>query len=953
MPTVELKLRRDVEGDIDAMTPAEGEPIYDITNKRLRVGDGSTSGGLHLSAAADLQRQTFTYALVTGTDTLTASLTPAIAGEGSPLNYPTAFKALIQIANNNTGAVTINFDSVGAKTIKKHGGADDLAADDLVAGGFYEIAYDGTNMQLLPLPLAVASSGLPVADTTSIVEDPVDTTKEMRIDVEAVATGTVRVITMPDQNVDLTPDVTFQAFDAVLEDLAALSPVADNEIIVGTGAGTYAHESGTTARTSLGLAIGTDVQAQDAVLEDIAALSPVADNEIIVGTGAGTYAHESGGTARTSLGLAIGSDVQAFDAVLEDIAALSPVADNEIIVGTGAGTYAHESGGTARTSLGLAIGTDVQAEDAVLTDLSALSAVADNEFIVGTGAGVYAHENPATARGSMGAQAQDAVLDDLAALAPVADNQFIVGSGAGTYAYESPTTVRTTLGLVIGTDVQAEDAVLTDLAALGVVADNEFIVGTGAGTYAHENPATARGSMGAQAQDAVLDDLAALTAVADNEFIVGTGAGVYAHENPATARTSMDAQQDVVTTRGDVVRGDGSGNAERLELGAAGEVLTSVGGDAAWAAAAAGLPVADTTSIVEDPVDATKEMRIDVEAVATATVRVLTMPDQNVDLTPDTTFQAFDAVLQDLAALPVVADNEIIVGTGAGTYAHESGATARTSLGLSIGSDVQAFDTHLEDLAALTPAAGADEVMVSTGVGAWARESGTTLRTSLGLAIGTNVQAFDVVLDDLAALSAVADNEFVVGTGAGTYAHESGATVRTSLGLTIGTDVQTQDAVLDDLAALSPVADNEIIVGTGAGTYAHESGATARTSLGLAIGTDVQAQAVVLDDLAALSAVADNEIIVGTGAGVYAHESGATARTSLGLTIGTDVQADVVTTRGDVVLGDASGNAERLELGASGFVLTSDGTDAAWAASGVTPGTSAASRITLWRLGQF
>lgn len=50
----------------------------------------------------------------------------------------------------------------------------------------------------------------------------------------------------------------------------------------------------------------------------------------------------------------------------------------------------------------------------------------------------------------------------------------------------------------------------------------------------------------------------------------------------------------------------------------------------------ASLPVVDTTSIVEDPVDATKEMRIDVGAVATGTVRVLTMPNQDIDLTPGT-----------------------------------------------------------------------------------------------------------------------------------------------------------------------------------------------------------------------------------------------------------------------------------------------------------------------------
>lgn len=44
---------------------------------------------------------------------------------------------------------------------------------------------------------------LPVDDTTSIVQDPVDTTKQTRIDTGAVATSTTRVINMPDSDVDL------------------------------------------------------------------------------------------------------------------------------------------------------------------------------------------------------------------------------------------------------------------------------------------------------------------------------------------------------------------------------------------------------------------------------------------------------------------------------------------------------------------------------------------------------------------------------------------------------------------------------------------------------------------------------------------------------------------------------------------------------------------------------
>jgi hypothetical protein len=104
--------------------------------------------------------------------------------------------------------------------------------------------------------------------------------------------------------------------------------------------------------------------------------------------------------------------------------------------------------------------------------------------------------------------------------------------------------------------------------------------------------------------------------------------------------------------------------------------------------------------------------------------------------------------------------------------------------------------------------------------------------------IGTDVQEHGDVLDDLNTLGAVAsDGQFLVGTGAGAFAYESGATARTSLGLAIGTDVQAHGDVLDDLNTLGAVAsDGQFLVGTGAGTFAYESGATARTSLGLGIG---------------------------------------------------------------------------------------------------------------------
>lgn len=91
---------------------------------------------------------------------------------------------------------------------------------------------------------------------------------------------------------------------------------------------------------------GTNFQVLDSEFGDIART----DGNIIVGDGTDWVA-ESGATARTSLGIAIGSDVQAYDADLAAMAALANTNSN-FIVGNGS-TWVAESGATARTSLGL------------------------------------------------------------------------------------------------------------------------------------------------------------------------------------------------------------------------------------------------------------------------------------------------------------------------------------------------------------------------------------------------------------------------------------------------------------------------------------------------------------------------------------------------------------------------------------------------------------------------
>jgi hypothetical protein len=412
-------------------------------------------------------------------------------------------------------------------------------------------------------------------------------------------------------NLGLAIGTDVQAYDAELTAIAGLA-VTDGNFIVGNGT-TWVAENGSTARTSLGL--GT-MSTQDASSVSITGGSITGITDLAVADG-GTGASDAG-TARTNLGLTIGTDVQAYDAELTAIAGLA-VTDGNFIVGNGT-TWVAENGSTARASLGLTIGTDVQAYDAELTAIAGL-AVTDGNFIVGNGT-TWVAENGSTARTSLGltigtdVQAYDAGLQSIAGLTTSAD-QMIYTTASDTYATTSLTAAgrailddadasaqRTTLGLVIGTNVQAYDAGLQSIAGLTTAADR-MIYTTASDVYAvttltaagraildDADAAAQRTTLGlvigtdVQAYDAELTAIAGLS-VTDGNFIVGNGT-TWVAESGSTARTSLglgtiatQASSSVTITGGTI-----NGTAIGGSTPAAGSFTTiTTSGDATFGAA--------------------------------------------------------------------------------------------------------------------------------------------------------------------------------------------------------------------------------------------------------------------------------------------------------------------------------------------------------------------------------
>ena len=701
--------------------------------------------------------------------------------------------------------------------------------------------------------------------------------------------------------------------------------------------------------------IGSDVQAYDAQLDDIAGLTPTADN-FIMGDGT-NFGLVTGNAARTAFGAA-GSGVNS------DITSLTNLDDDSIsgdkVSGGTIDTFASTGIDDNADALVITIDSDEQVGIGTITPGAALDVASASgiraqqicdesglnckDISTGWGAGgsvtsvamttptgLSVTGGPVTTSGTFSL----GLTNDLAAVEDISGTGIAVRTGVDTWGTITDNSTnwdlaftdrlkwdggntgldavagRTSLGLQIGTDVQAYDAQLTDLAGLTPTADN-FIMGDGS-NFGLVTGGTARAALGAAASG-VNNDITSLNNL-DNDSISGdtisggtidTFASTGIDDNAAATAVTIDAA-------GQIGVGTVSPNSS-LEV--AGMVHSTTGGfklpDGTIIDEVGDIGGSTTSALISNWPDAiicnttigsatyktphflsaqrlangTFTYRF-IENGATYQVNFIA---SNGAYDSQTGWSSNDCTNKSISTL-ISEGRAKYFGNDIATITSDDDGDTKILVEKTSDEDAIRFDTAGSERAIIdavgnlglgtsTPnaaldVAGATGIRaeqicdelgsnckdISTGWGGGGSVTSVGLTTPTGLSVTggpvTTSGTFSLGLtNDLAAVEDLSGTGITVRTGTDTWgtitdnstnwdlafndrlkwdgsnAGLDAAAGRTSLGLQIGTDVQAYDAQLDNIARLTPAADN-FIMGDGS-NFGLVTGSAARTALGAA-----------------------------------------------------------------------------------------------------------------------
>lgn len=175
--------------------------------------------------------------VATSNDTTDVTIVSAPVLQGIIRNVHTIF---IHNKDTTTATVTVKMDDGGTETI---------FIKQLLAVG-ESLTYEDRSGWVVTSPATA-----PFVDTTSIVKGSGDSSKQMRIEVDGLTTGTVRVLTMPDTNVTLFAAGTEMLFHQTAAPTGWTKSATHNDKALRVVSGTVGSGGATAFTTVFGAAI--------------------------------------------------------------------------------------------------------------------------------------------------------------------------------------------------------------------------------------------------------------------------------------------------------------------------------------------------------------------------------------------------------------------------------------------------------------------------------------------------------------------------------------------------------------------------------------------------------------------------------------------------------------------------------------------------------------------------